>query len=65
MYAGHTIFSIFYDKERVYTAIKDYVVGNDFEPQEQDGVEVENNFLRRLIRILVLPTVKLSKEENQ
>ena len=34
MYAGHTIFSLFYDKERVYTAIRDYVVGNDFEVEE-------------------------------
>jgi hypothetical protein len=41
------------------------VVDNEFEPEEIDGQEVENSFLRRIVKIMTLPTVKLSKKGNQ
>ena len=64
MYCGHTIFSLFYDKEQIYVAIKDLVCNNDYEPEDQLGQEVENSFLRRLIKILVLPTKTLLKDRK-
>ena len=57
---GHTIFSIFFEHIKMFDAVYDQVREMDLE-QEYDllGNRVENNFTRRLFKILSLPTEEL------
>ena len=51
-YEGHTIFSLFFDRIKVYEKILTQLKGMDFPGVEDiDGFDVENDFLRRLFRI--------------
>lgn len=56
-YQGHTIFSIFQENIEVYDQIVSQINHQEFEEEEDfDGQDVENNYQRRLYRILSLPT---------
>ena len=59
-YEGHTIFSIFWDSIDIYEQILNQLQEEEF-PQEEDfnGLDCENSKLRRLFRILNLPTSDL------
>ena len=61
-YEGHTIFSIFFDNIAVYEQILAQLGDMEF-PSEEDfnGMDVENSTLRRLYRVLNLPTSDLLK----
>lgn len=70
-YEGHTIFSLFWDSINVYEKILSQLEEMEF-PGEEDaeGNDIENGFLRRLYRILYLPTSdffhsKLTKAERR
>ena len=65
-YEGHTVFSIFLYKLQAYEKILDQLKGRDFE----DEINIfskpsENGFLRRLYRILSLPTEELQIKGNK
>lgn len=56
-YEGHTIFSIFFDCMRVYEQILLQLQEEEFPLEEDfDGQDCENSKLRRLYRVLNLPT---------
>ena len=57
-YEGHTIFSIFFDRIQVYEQIMDQLKATEFEGEEddQEDQDHENEYLRRLYRVLKLPT---------
>ena len=59
-YEGHTIFSIFFDRIEVFDQIYDQIDSEDY-PSKLDvnGFKVENSYLRRLHRVLNLPTTDL------
>ena len=53
----HTTFSIFQENIEVYEQILAQMKDEKFEDEEDfDGQDVENSYLRRLYRILSLPT---------
>lgn len=65
-YEGHTIFSIFWDSIRVYEQILFQLSEREF-PLEEDfnGVDCENSQLRRLYRVLKIPTGDLLNRKDQ
>lgn len=59
-YEGHTIFSIFFDRIEVFEQIFEQLSNQEFLPEEDiNGFMVENSYLRRLHRVLHLPTADL------
>lgn len=58
-YDGHTIFTIFYNISEVYKQLQIYIEDKQYEDEDVLGRLSENNFLRRLYRILNLPTMCL------
>ena len=56
-YEGHTIFSIFLHKLQAYEKILDQLKNHEYEDElNMFKKPVENSFLRRLYRIISLPT---------
>ena len=56
-YEGHTVFSLFFDKIRVYEQILAQLQEMEFETEEDvNDIEVENGYIRRLYRVLNIPT---------
>ena len=56
-YEGHTIFSLFWDRIEVYEQILSQLQDFDFEDEEDiNGQDCESSYLRRLYRVLNLPT---------
>ena len=65
-YEGHTVFSLFFDRIRVYEQILAQLQEMEFEPQEDvNGLEVENGYLRRLYRTLNVPTADLLGKDGK
>ena len=57
IYEGHTVFSIFFDCIEVYEQILAQMQDMEFEQEEDlNGLDIENTVLRKLYRILNLPT---------
>lgn len=57
LFDGHTIFSIFNEEERLHQQIYSQIDEGEWPDEEQeDESEVQNNVLRRLYRILTIPT---------
>ena len=57
LFDGHTIFSIFNKDERLHQQIYSQIDEGEWPDEEQeDETEVQNNVLRRLYRILTIPT---------
>ena len=60
---GHTIFSIYFDNVKVFEAIQTQLEDLDLDDEEDmSGNIVENEKLRRLNKILALPTRDLLPE---
>ena len=60
-YEGHTILSIFFDRIEVYALILGQLQDMEFEEQDDiNGKDVEHSYLRRMYRILNMPTGDLS-----
>lgn len=56
-YEGHTLFSIFFDSIQVYEQVLNQLREMEFEMEEDfNGTDIENSYLRRLYRVLYLPT---------
>ena len=59
-YEGHTIFSIFFDRIEVFDQIHEQISAEDFSLMEDiNGFKVESSYLKRLHRVLNLPTADL------
>lgn len=60
-FEGHTIFSIFWDRIQVFEQILSQLQEEEFEDEDDsNGQDTENSRLRRLYRILNLPTMDLT-----
>ena len=56
-YEGHSIFSLFFDRIEVYEQILSQLQDYEFEEEEDiNGQDCESSLLRRLYRVLNLPT---------
>ena len=65
VFEGHTAFSLFFDRIRVYEQILAQLEEMEFEPEEDvNGLEVENGYLRRLYRALNVPTGDLAGKQD-
>ena len=55
-YENHTIFSIFHDEVKLHEAILQQLDETDYPDElQEDETELQNNVLRRLYRVLILP----------
>ena len=58
VYEGHTIFSIFLYNPQVFDQIHSQIKSRSFEDTLDEFKNVtEDNFLRRLYRIMIMPTM--------
>ena len=65
VYEGHSIFSIFQDHIEVYEQIQLQLESKEFpKEQNQHGDDAENGFLRRLHRVLTMPTSDWKNSEK-
>ena len=57
IYNGHTVFSIFNEYDKMMEQLLTQLDEGEWEPEvQEDESEVQNDVLRRLFRILTLPT---------
>ena len=69
-FEGHTIFSLYYDDIDVYQQLKNQICEEEFLHEKYNikhisNHPVENRLLRRLIQILLLPTITLASKKIQ
>ena len=61
IFEGHTIFSIFWDRIQVFEQILSQLQEEEFEDEDDsNGQDTENSRIRRLYRVLNLPTMDLT-----
>ena len=63
---GHTIFSLFDNEERLTEQIHEQLRESEFEPEIQDDeTEIQHHMLRRIFRILNMPTPETMDEQER
>ena len=63
---SHTLFSIFADKVKFHEQMLEQVNDTEFSEEEQEDESLlENNILRRLYRVLTLPTPDMKLEDSK
>jgi len=66
IYDGHTIFSIFNDHDKMMEQILTQLDEGEWEPEVlEDESEIQNDVLRRLFRILNLPTPLMQNKQDK
>ena len=65
-FKDHTVFSIFSENTKFHQQVLSQVMEEEFPEEEQEDEQMlENNVLRRLYRILTMPTPDLEEPEEE